>query len=205
MTNIPIILASQSPTRKELLKQIHIIPDAIMPAHIDETPLDRELPPRLATRLAHEKGHKIAAQIEHGIIISADTVAACRRIILPKAETIEEVAYCMRTLSGCRHKLHTGVTAIKVVDNHIIQSCTKLVTTTIKFKRLTEQEIKYYSECGEGINKAGGYSVHGYAESFVQMMRGSLSNVAGLPLTETRNMLISLGFKYPNTNNLKQK
>lgn len=195
--NLPIILASQSPARLELLKQIHLHADKIIPADIDETPLNGELPRNLATRLATEKGYKIAHTIEEGLIISADTVATCSRIVLPKAESIEDVAYCLKILSGRRHRLYTGLCVTKVQNNKIIQSSTKLVTTTLKFKRLTPQEISYYSNCGEGLNKAGGYSVQGFAASFVVMLQGSFSNIVGLPLTETKNMLTSMGFKYP--------
>lgn len=192
-----IILASQSPARLELLKQIHIHADKVLPADIDETPLNGELPRNLATRLATEKGHKIAQDINSGLIISADTVATCSRITLPKAESVEDVAYCLKILSGRRHRLYTGLCVTKVENNQVIQTATKLITTTLKFKRLTQQEIDYYANCGEGLNKAGGYSVQGFAASFVTMLQGSFSNIVGLPLTEIKNMLTSMGFKYP--------
>ncbi len=196
--NLPIILASQSPARKELLKQIHIVPDQILPADIDETPLPKESPHILAMRLAHDKGAKIAQQISNGYIVSADTVATCSRHILPKAKSKEEIQYCLNMLSGRRHRLYTGLCIIKIHDGKIKQSATKLVTTTLKFKRLSTVEIEYYCQCDEGLNKAGGYSVQGFAASFVTMIQGSFSNIVGLPLTETKNMLISMGFKYPN-------
>jgi len=191
--SLPIILASQSPARLELLKRLHIVPDQVLPAHIDETEYLRELPCHLAARLAHAKAMKITKQIEDSaIIIGADTVVARGRLILPKANNEEEVRYCLGLLSGRRHRVYTGLCIVKKFEDQLIVR-QKIVETIVKFKRLTPQEIDFYCSLKEGLNKAGGCGIAGYAEAFVLFISGSYSNVMGLPLYETRNMLNSLG------------
>ncbi|HJD55273.1 MAG TPA: Maf family nucleotide pyrophosphatase [Rickettsia endosymbiont of Pyrocoelia pectoralis] len=190
-----IILASQSPARIELLKRIKITPTQIIPADIDETPNLRELPNHLVTRLAYEKAAKVASQIENSaIIIAADTVAAVGRRILPKATTAEEVRYCMEMLSGRRHRVYTGLCIIKK-DKEQLVTRQKIIQTIIKFKKLSSEEINFYCLLDEGLDKAGGCKISGYAEAFISFISGSYSNVMGLPLFETVNMLNSLGFR----------
>lgn len=191
--DLPIILGSSSPARAKLLAQIGIVPAQILAADLDETPHKNELPHLLAQRLSRQKGDAIAKLVQNGFIISADTVAVVRRTILPKALSDEEVRYCLRLLSGRRHRIFTGITITKMVDGKVVRQSTKLVTTILKFKRLDEKEISFYVSLQQGLNKAGGYSVQGYAESFIELIRGSFSNIVGLPLTETKNMLLSLG------------
>ncbi len=191
--NIPVILASQSPARFELLKKIKIFPAQIIPANIDETEYPRELPNNLATRLAREKAEVIAKQISlDAIIIAADTVVARGRKILPKALTKDDVKYCLEILSGRRHRVYTGVCIIKKTSAQLLVR-QKLVQTIVKFKVLSKQEIEFYCNLDEGINKAGGWAISGYAESFVSGIYGSYSNIMGLPMMETVNMLNSLG------------
>lgn len=190
MSQIPIILASASPARLELLKRINIHP-LTMPADVDETELKGELPGDVAIRLCIAKGEKVAATVDQGYIIAADTVAAVGRRIMPKALTAEMVASCLRLYSGRRHKIYTGVHIIKKTNK--LKSRTRLVETVVRIKRLTEEEISFYSNCGEGLEKAGGYSIQGIFQSFTPFISGSFSNIIGLPLFETRNMLISLG------------
>lgn len=190
MSQIPIILASASPARLELLSRINIHP-SVIPADVDEAEHRGELPSEVATRLAIAKAEKVASEVEVGYIIAADTVAAVGRRIMPKALTPEMVADCLRLYSGRRHKLYTGVHIIKKSDK--LESRTRLVETVVRVKRLTNEEIHFYSTCGEGLNKAGGYSIQGIFQSFVPFIGGSFSNIIGLPLFETRNMLTSLG------------
>lgn len=194
MPNLPIILASQSPARLELLTRIRIYPDQILPANIDESERPKELVAKLATRLAYEKAITVASKFDGAIIIAADTVSAKGRKILPKALTAEDVRYCLKEFSGCRHRIYTGVCIIKKVTGEILIR-QRLVQTIVKFKRLTDQEIDFYCNLGEGIDKAGGYSIRGYAEAFISFISGSYSNVVGLPLFETVNMLNSLGVR----------
>ena len=193
--NIPIILASQSPARLELLKRIKVFPTQIIPANIDETEYLRELPNQLVTRLAQEKAEVVAKKISgEAIIIAADTVVVHGRKILPKALTSEDVRYCLNILSGRRHRVYTGICIIKKTLEQVLLR-QKLVQTIVKFKRLSQQEIEFYCSLDEGINKAGGCGIHGYAEAFVPSIYGSYSNIMGLPLLETMHMLTSLGFK----------
>ncbi|MES2215357.1 MAG: Maf family protein [Pseudomonadota bacterium] len=194
MQTLPIILASASPARLELLSRIDIHP-IVKPADVDETELPRELPGQAASRLATLKANKISQEIEGGYIIAADTVAAVGRRIMPKALTPEMVADCLKLYSGRRHRIYTGVHIIKKTEDGTRESRSRLVQTVVAFKRLTDQEIDWYANCGEGIGKAGGYSVQGSVQGFVSFISGSFSNIIGLPLFETRNMLISLGYK----------
>ena len=192
---LPVILASQSSTRVELLKRIKIIPSRIIPADIDETPNLRELPRLLATRLAYAKAIKVVSQIEDSaIVIAADTVAALGRRILPKATNYEEVKNCIKILSGRRHRVYTGLCIIKKDNDHLTIR-QKIVQTIVKFKKLTNKEIDFYCSLDEGLGKAGGCKISGYAEAFISFISGSYSNIMGLPLFETVNSLNSLGFK----------
>ena len=192
MSIIPIILASESPTRLELLKRIKIFPDQIYPANIDESELPKELPTDLASRLAFAKASFIASKVNNAIIIGADTVSVTGRTVLAKALTNDDVRACLQKLSGRRHRVYTGLCIIKKIDDHIHVS-KKLVQTTVKFKILANKDIEFYCSLDEGLNKAGGYSIFGYAESFVSFLSGSYSNVMGLPLFETVNILRSHG------------
>lgn len=194
MHNLPIILASSSPARLELLKRLKIVPTQILPADIDESPRLRELPNHLAIRLANEKAVKIASQIEEpAIIIAADTIVVAGRKLLPKAATHEEIKNCLNILSGRRHRVYTGLCVIKKHHNQTTVR-QKIAQTIVKFKRLSQQEIDFYCSLNEGLNKSGGCGISGYAEAFIPFISGSHSNVMGLPLFETVNALTSLGY-----------
>jgi septum formation protein len=183
------ILASASPRRQSLLAQIHITPDAILPANIDEDPIPGERPGPHANRLASEKCEVIASREKDAVILAADTVVGVGRRILPKAETEEQARYCLKLLSGRAHHVFTGISIYSPDKGQ--QS--RVVETRLKFKVLSEKDIKYYVDSGEWHGKAGGYGIQGYAESFIQSLSGSYSNVVGLPLTETRHALIHHG------------
>jgi septum formation protein len=186
-----LVLASESPRRKALLAQAGIVPHAIAPASIDETPRKDE-PPRLyALRLARAKAEaaRAAWRGDAAVILAADTVVACGRRILPKAETNDEVRACLKLLSGRAHQVLTAV-AISATDGVIK---TRTVLTRVAFKRLDQAEIDAYLPCGEGLGKAGGYAIQGRAETFVRQLNGSYSNVVGLPLLETVHLLKSCG------------
>jgi septum formation protein len=193
--NPPLILASASGTRLNLLHSVKIFPDSIIPANIDETENPKELPNILAARLSYQKALKIAEEVKIGVIIGADTVVALGRRILPKALTPSDVEYCLQLLSQRRHKVYTGICIIKKTEKGPLVLRKKLVTTIVKFKKLTIQEIKLYCELGEGADKAGGYSILGFGESFSSFISGSYSNIMGLPLLQTVNMLNSVGYK----------
>ena len=185
-----LVLASASPRRLDLLARIGVAPDAVLPADVDESVPKGELPRTHALRLAREKATAVAARETGSLVLAADTVVAVGRRILPKVEDEETLRRCMRLLSGRRHRVLTGV-ALAVPGEGV---CERLVETMIAMKRLSEQEIDYYTDHGEWRGKAGGYALQGYGEVYVRHIAGSYSNVVGLPLAETRVLLKSAGY-----------
>jgi len=185
-----LILASASPRRLDLLARIGVVPDAIVPADVDETVPHGELPRDHAVRLAREKAGAIAAQHPDALVLAADTVVAVGRRILPKVEDEDTLRACMRLLSGRRHRVLTGVAL--AIPGHGVRE--RLVETMIAIKRLSTEEIDYYASHGEWRGKAGGYALQGYGEVYVRHIAGSYSNVVGLPLAETRLLLKSAGY-----------
>ncbi|HVW09394.1 MAG TPA: Maf family nucleotide pyrophosphatase [Bryobacteraceae bacterium] len=187
-----LVLASESPRRLSLLAQAGITPDAVQPASIDETPLKGEQPREHALRLATAKALAAAQSWkgEPALILAADTVVACGRRILPKAESDKDVSDCLSLLSGRRHQVLTAV-AVRTPDGKVK---TAVSLTRVAFKSLTDAEIKAYVQCGEGLGKAGGYAIQGRAETFVRQINGSYSNVVGLPLMATLGLLKGCGF-----------
>jgi septum formation protein len=183
--SLPFVLASASPRRLALLKQAGLEPLAVVAASLDETPRKAELPRKHALRLAVAKAESVAAPRRDAAVLAADTVVALGRRILPKAGNADEVAKCLRLLSGRRHMVLTAV-AVKPPASRMR---TRVVTTRVSFKRLTEAEIAAYASSGEGEGKAGGYAIQGRAEAFVRAINGSYSNVVGLPLLETLSLL----------------
>jgi len=191
-----LVLASASPRRLELLQQIGIEPDALLPVDLDETPRKTELPRSLAVRLAEEKASgaaRIASsrpELSGAYIIGADTVVSVGRRILPKCEIVAEAAQSLRLLSGRAHRIHTAVCLItpKGRARH------KLVETRLRLKRLSAAEIEAYLGSGEWRGKAGGYAIQGLAGAFAQKLIGSYSAVAGLPQYETMSLLAGEGF-----------
>ena len=181
-----LILASASPRRIELLAQIGIKPDLVMPANIDETPLKRELPKALAVRLASCKAEATESR-EEAVILAADTVVACGRRILPKAEDDMQVRQCLELLSGRRHQVYSAVCVKKGGKKREAIS-----VSIVKFKRLEKYEIDAYVASGEGVGKAGGYGLQGMAAQFITWISGSYSGIVGLPLYETKNLLSGL-------------
>jgi septum formation protein len=185
-----LVLASASPRRLELLAQIGLAPDAVDPAALDESALKRELPPATAKRLALAKAAAVARRHPGAYVLAADTVVACGRRALPKPANEAEAARCLDLLSGRRHRVLGGV-AVAAPDGRV---AVRVVATTVAFKRLTEAERRAYLKSGEWRGKAGGYAIQGMAARFVAAINGSYSNVVGLPLYETAQMLAGLGF-----------
>jgi septum formation protein len=183
-----LILASASPRRLELLARLGVVPDAVIPADIDETPLKGELPLPYARRIAAAKA---AAVAEPGaLILAADTVVAAGRRILPKAEAEAEARRCLTLLSGRRHRVHSALSLIDGAG----QARHRLSSSIVAFKRLSEAEIADYLASGEWRGKAGGYAIQGRAEALVRSLSGSFSGVMGLPLFETRALLRAAGY-----------
>jgi septum formation protein len=193
VTGPPLVLASKSPRRLELLCQVGLAPDCIDPADIDETPRRGELPPAHATRLAQEKARAVMPRHPGAFILAADTVVACGRRILPKTEDKAGARSCLEMLSGRRHRVH-GAIALVGPDGRLTA---RLVDSQVAFKRLSETEIKAYLRTGEWRGKAGGYAIQGQAAALIRWVCGSYSNVVGLPLFETVQLLAGRGYR-PN-------
>ena len=185
--NKGFVLASASPRRVALLAQIGYAPRAICPAALDEVVLKGELPRNLAMRLAKSKAALIAATSDEPVL-AADTVVARGRRILPKAEDEATARQCLELLSGAAHRVYTGVCLIQGDAVH-----QRLVETRLRFKRLSQADMAAYLASGEWQGKAGGYAIQGRAASFVQNLSGSYSNVVGLPLFETAQLLQGAG------------
>lgn len=197
ISDVMLVLGSASPRRLALLNQIGIEPAHLHPADIDETPKRGEHPRTLAKRLATEKAAKVKSDIAHmdalknALILTADTVVAVGRTVLPKPDDENEARECLRLLSGRTHKVFTGVCLINAKG----KSHHRLVETRVRFDRLKHDVINAYLASGEWQGKAGGYAIQGFAGSFVVQLVGSYTNVVGLPLTETADLLSAQ--KYP--------
>ena len=188
-----LVLASASPRRLDLLRQIGIVPDAVAPADIDESPLEDETPRRLAMRLARTKATDVARLCPEDVVLAADTVVAVGRRVLPKAVDAAEVETCLGRLSGRAHRVMTAVAVVRPGGG----ASARLVETRLIFRRLTNSEIASYVASGEGVGKAGGYAIQGRAGAFVRTISGSYPAVVGLPLVETVNLLRSAGYFVP--------
>lgn len=188
---VPLVLASASPRRLELLRQVGIVPDSVEPADVDESPLPKETPRLLAMRLARLKAECVAQRRPGSLVLAADTVVAVGLRVLPKAQTEAEARACLKLLSGRNHKVLTAV-ALAAPGRPV---SARLVETRVQFKRLTDQEVAAYLAGGEWEGKAGGYGVQGRAGGFVIGLHGSYSAVVGLPLYETLNLLDGCGVR----------
>lgn len=186
------VLASASPRRLDLLRQIGIVPDIVEAPEIDEAELRAELPLAYARRIALQKLGAVASRHPGAFVLAADTVVACGRRILPKAEDEVTARKCLALLSGRRHRVLGGI-AIQAPDGH---KAIRVAATDVKFKRLTEEEMARYLASGEWQGKAGGYAVQGRAAAFVPSISGSYSNVVGLSLADTQAMLTGLGYRW---------
>lgn len=180
----PLVLASTSPRRRDLLARLGVVPARVAAPDIDEEPRPRELPRVYALRLAVEKAHAIERAGDEAVIAGDTTIALGRRI-LPPAETEAIQRDLLRLLSGRRHHALSAVCVI-APDG---RARTRLADTVVAFKPLSEAEIDRYIACGEGLGKAGGYAIQGRAEGWVRFLAGSHSGVIGLPLFETRALL----------------
>ena len=185
---MPLVLASSSPRRRDLLARLGAAPDRVAAPDVDETPLKGELPRAYALRLAVEKARAVI-RADSEVVLAGDTTIALGRRILPPATTEEVQRALLSALSGRRHH---ALSAICVIDAAGIER-TRLADTIVAFKPLTPREIDAYIACGEGLGKAGGYAIQGRAEGWVRFLSGSHSGVIGLPLFETRALLVTAG------------
>lgn len=187
-----LVLASASPRRLDLLRQVGIEPAAVDAADIDETPLKEELPQELVRRLAIAKASSVADRHPGAFVLGADTIVARGRTVLTKARNAEEARVFLKLLSGRRHRVFGGV-GIIVPEG---RSFGRVVESKVTFKRLGRDEIEDYIGHGEWEGKAGGYAIQGRAGVFTRKIMGSYSNVVGLPLYETVALLKGLGFRF---------
>ena len=187
-----LVLASESPRRLALLAQAGIVPDAVLPAAIDEHVKKAEAPRVHALRLAIEKARRVESEWNGrpAFILAADTVVAAGRRILPKAEDEAQVRACLTLLAGRRHQVLTAV-ALIAPDGRLR---TRVALTRVSMLRLSPRQIARYADSREGVGKAGGYAIQGMAESFVKEISGSWSNVVGLPLAMTVSLLTGAGY-----------
>ena len=183
-----LILASASPRRRELLARLGVEPLRTAGADIDETPTAGELPRCYAQRMAREKA--LAAADPSCFVLAGDTVVAVGRRILPKAEDEATARRCLELLSGRRHRVFSAI-ALRAPDGTVTE---RLSETQVRFKRLSDEEMRAYLARGEWHGKAGGYAIQGQAEGLIAWIAGSHSGVVGLPLFETRALLKAAGF-----------
>ena len=186
-----LVLASASPRRLQLLRQVGIVPDRVDPADIDETPAPGELPASHVVRLAEAKARAVEKRHPGAFILAADTIVACGRRILPKAEDEATARACLTLLSGRRHRVYGGVALITPAG----ETRVRRVVSQVAMKRLSEVELDRYLEGGEWHGKAGGYAIQGCAAAFIPWLAGSYSNVVGLPLFETAQLLAGHGYR----------
>lgn len=192
MSQPKLILASASPRRLDLLSQVGVVPDMVLPADIDEQEHPGELPRHYVKRITLGK---IKASLEKpetkdAYVIAADTMVACGRRILPKTEDEEAARMCLDLISARRHRVYGGL-ALAHPDGKIAYRC---VETVVKFKRLSHDEINMYIKSGEWHGKAGGYAIQGLASQFVTFLQGSYSNVVGLSLYDIMQMIKGSGY-----------
>ncbi len=184
-----LILASASPRRLDLLRQIGVEPDMVVPADLDESVRAGELPRDHAGRLAAEKAAHVAAGHPDAYVLAADTVVACGRRILGKAGDDAEARRYLELLSGRRHRVFGGLCLLAPDGRQV----SRVVLTSVAFKPLSGREIDDYLRHDEWRGKAGAYAIQGRAAAFVRQLNGSYSNVVGLPLFETMTALAGLG------------
>ncbi len=182
------ILASASPRRLALLQQIGRAPDQVLPTDVDETPRPNEAPGPLALRLAGDKAEAAARLHPAALILAADTVVACGRRILPKAETEKEALSCLKLLAGRRHRVYGGI-VLRKADGKMLR---RTVMTMVKFAPLSAQDIDAYIASGDWKGKAGGYAIQGPAGAFVSAINGSYTNVVGLCIHTTHRLLAAV-------------
>ena len=182
-----LVLASASPRRLDLLAQIGITPDLVLPADIDETPRRGELPADYARRMALEKAAAAATlgATDGAAILAGDTVVARGRMILPKTEAESEARQCLDLLSGHRHRVIGGI-ALRCPDGRIVS---RLVTSRVTMKRLSAAETDAYIATSDWQGKAGGYAIQGPAAALIRHIEGSYSNIVGFSLYDIAAML----------------
>ena len=186
-----LVLASASPRRLDLLAQIGVTPDAVIAADVDERELPRETPRDYVLRVARAKAEAVAARAPGDLVLAADTAVACGRRILPKAEDEATARACLHLMSGRAHRVFTAV----ILAGPAAERRERIVESRVKVARLDAAEIDAYVASGEWRGKAGGYAIQGLFARRVISIIGSYSNIVGLPLYETANLLKGAGWR----------
>ncbi len=188
---VRLVLASASPRRSELLRSVGLNFD-VMPADIDESTQSDEVPADYVARLSAEKARVVAERVGAGIVVvAADTTVDVDGHILEKPADDTDARRMLRLLSGRTHLVHTGVTVVGPPGDGAGEDRTGtiVVVTAVRFVELTDRAIDWYLSTGEHHGKAGAYGIQGAAGAFVERLDGSVTNVIGLPLSETISML----------------
>ncbi len=186
-----LILASSSDARKELLKQIGIIPDGVFSSDINEERLKKEPVHLYVQRLALEKAKVAKKSYPNSYIIAGDTVVYSSYKVIGKPKDKEEAKSILKSLMGRGHKVYTGYCVISENGKIINKYC----MSRVKFGTFSDLEIENYLKSEDYLTKAGAYSLVGKASLFVSEIIGSYSNVIGLPLDKVYNSLKGLGYK----------
>jgi septum formation protein len=185
----PLILASASPRRRELLKQAGFTFE-VRPAHVNEDPYPDEDPVAYVVRLARHKAQSVLAEIssdapaQSAVVLGADTTVTLDGHILAKPEDAADAARMLRMLSGRTHRVITGVAVASATGTEVAAEI-----TGVQFLTLTDEEINSYIATGEPMDKAGAYGIQGYAAKWIPRIEGCYSNVVGLPLGLVSTML----------------
>jgi len=190
--NINLILASSSPQRLELLKQIDIVPDKVVPAKIEETPNKSEKPRDFVIRMSKEKALNVSKQYKDSYVLSGDTIVSVGRRIIGKPSNKAEAENYLNLLSGRRHRVLSAVTLITPDKKEM----TKVTVTRVKFSRLHKNDLLEYIKTNEWKGRAGGYAIQGKASAFIPWINGSYTGIVGFPVNEVKNLLSSSGWKF---------
>ena len=179
-----VVLASRSPRRVELLKQL-VTDFTVLPADIDETPHANEDPVSYVKRLALEKARAVyMVSDSHAIVIGADTTVDLDGHILGQPVDDDDARQMLRRLSGATHKVHTGVAVVSAKGEQV-----EVVSSTVTFLDLQPEMLEWYIGTGESVGKAGSYAIQGHGSALVASSTGSMPNIIGLPLEETARLL----------------
>lgn len=188
----PLILASASPRRRELMALLGV-PFRVVPADIDEL-LPGGLPPEwVAVTLAREKALAIAQSEQNGIVLGADTIVVCQGEVLGKPRDANEAMQMLSQLNGREHQVLTGVVLLEVVDRSVVREQSDVVRTRVWFRQVGEDHLRRYIATGEPIDKAGAYGAQGYGSTLIERIEGCYFNVVGLPVSRVCAMLEAWG------------
>ncbi|RDY24045.1 septum formation inhibitor Maf [Romboutsia maritimum] len=180
-----IILASASPRRKEILENTNMKFDTIK-SEIDEVILEHEPPKSVVMRLAFEKCMDIASEYKNDLVIGADTIVVLDDVILGKPKDLDEAYEMISKLSGKTHQVITGISLINLVSNKKVLD---YVVSNVKFKKLSQEDIKDYIQTNESLDKAGAYGIQGYGALLVEEIQGDYFNIVGLPISRLSDLL----------------